>query len=56
MGQPHNPQTNPSNPQTTPGQKMPGQQDDKHRHSQGKDQPNRSGQDPGSKKPREQDE
>jgi hypothetical protein len=57
MGQQYNPQSNPSNPQTGQ-QKMPGQQDDKHRHSQAKEQqPNRTDRNPGSKKPqREQDE
>ena len=57
MGQQYNPQSNPSSPQAG-DQKMPGQQDDKHRHSQAKEQqPNRTDRNPGSKKPqREQDE
>lgn len=51
MGQQQNKPQN--NPQTqNPGQKMPGQQEDKNRHAQGHpDNPNRTGKDAGTKSP-----
>ncbi|GAA0708612.1 hypothetical protein [Dokdonella soli] len=55
MGHQNKPQTSPQKhaPMHSPDQKMPGQHDDKHRHSQGNqpNDPNRTNPNPGMKNP-----